>query len=84
MPRAGWRLDDLKSARHARRRELRAYLNERLALAEELLPVNLERDPDWDELVGLYARLVELTGSPVARLNHAVAIAQAGDPERAL
>jgi RNA polymerase sigma-70 factor (ECF subfamily) len=44
----------------------------------------IEPDPDWDELAGLYARLVELTGSAVVRLNHAVAIAQAGDPERAL
>ncbi len=40
--------------------------------------------PDWDELSELYARLVDLTGSAVVKLNHAVAIAQAGDPERAL
>ena len=32
----------------------------------------------------LYARLLELTGSPVVALNQAVAIAQAGDPARAL
>ncbi len=40
--------------------------------------------PDWHELSELHARLVELTGSAVVKLNHAVAIAQAGDPERAL
>ncbi|MGH2868174.1 MAG: RNA polymerase sigma factor [Solirubrobacteraceae bacterium] len=46
--------------------------------------VQIAPDPDWDELSELYARLVALTGSPVVKLNHAVAIAQAGDPERAL
>ncbi|MDQ6732321.1 MAG: sigma-70 family RNA polymerase sigma factor [Actinomycetota bacterium] len=46
--------------------------------------VQIAPSPDWDELSDLYARLVELTGSPVVKLNHAVAIAQAGDPERAL
>ncbi len=46
--------------------------------------VQIAPSPDWDELSDLYARLVKLTGSPVVKLNHAVAIAQAGDPERAL
>jgi len=46
--------------------------------------VQIAPNPDWDELSDLYARLVELTGSPVVKLNHAVAVAQAGDPERAL
>ena len=32
----------------------------------------------------MYQRLVDLTGSPVVELNHAVAIAQAGDPAAAL
>ena len=44
----------------------------------------IEPDPDWDELAGLYARLVELTGSDVVKLNYAVAIAEAGAPQRAL
>ena len=46
--------------------------------------VQIAPRPDWEELSELYARLVELTGSAVVMLNHAVAIAQAGDPERAL
>ncbi len=46
--------------------------------------LEIDPSPDWHELAQLYARLVELTGSPVVQLNHAVAIAQAGDPERAL
>ncbi len=46
--------------------------------------VHIAPHPDWHELSELYARLVDLTGSAVVKLNHAVAIAQAGDPERAL
>jgi RNA polymerase sigma-70 factor (ECF subfamily) len=42
-------------------------------------------DPiDWHEIAALYGRLSEITNSPVVELNHAVAVAQAGDTERAL
>jgi RNA polymerase sigma-70 factor, ECF subfamily len=39
---------------------------------------------DWPQVAALYAQLAELTGSPVVELNRAVAIAEAGSPERAL
>jgi RNA polymerase sigma-70 factor (ECF subfamily) len=39
---------------------------------------------DWSQVAELYRRLVELTGSPVVELNHAAALAQAGDPGGAL
>ncbi|HEX6523187.1 MAG TPA: sigma-70 family RNA polymerase sigma factor [Streptosporangiaceae bacterium] len=39
---------------------------------------------DWPQVAGLYRRLAELTGSLVVELNHAVAVAQAGDPAAAL
>ena len=39
---------------------------------------------DWPQVATLYQRLAELTGSPVVELNHAVALAQAGDPAAAL
>lgn len=43
------------------------------------------RDPiDWPQIVRLYDRLVDLTGSAVVKLNRAVAVAQAGDPAAAL
>jgi RNA polymerase sigma-70 factor (ECF subfamily) len=42
-------------------------------------------DPqDWEELAALYGELARVTGSPVVELNHAVAIAEAGDVEAAL
>jgi len=39
---------------------------------------------DWPQVAELYRRLAELTGSPVVELNHAAALAQAGDPAAAL
>ncbi|WP_433443464.1 tetratricopeptide repeat protein [Nonomuraea sp. CA-141351] len=39
---------------------------------------------DWPQVAAMYRRLVELTGSPVAELNRAAALAQAGDPAAAL
>ena len=42
-------------------------------------------DPiDWRQIAALYAELAELTGSPVVRLNGAVAVAQADGPGAAL
>lgn len=41
-------------------------------------------DTDWSRIAGLYAELERRTGSPVVRLNRAVAVAEAGAPEAAL
>jgi RNA polymerase sigma-70 factor (ECF subfamily) len=43
-----------------------------------------QEEIDWSEIAALYAQLSQLTGSPVVELNRAVAIAEAGSPERAL
>jgi RNA polymerase sigma-70 factor, ECF subfamily len=43
-----------------------------------------DREIDWSEVAALYGRLGEITASPVVELNRAVAVAQAGEPERAL
>jgi RNA polymerase sigma factor (sigma-70 family) len=37
-------------------------------------------ETDWARIAGLYAELEELTGSPVVRLNRAVAVAEADGP----
>jgi RNA polymerase sigma-70 factor, ECF subfamily len=39
---------------------------------------------DWPQISVLYGRLAELTGSPVVRLNRAVAVAEADGPAAAL
>jgi RNA polymerase sigma-70 factor (ECF subfamily) len=39
---------------------------------------------DWTEIAALYARLAEMSPSPVVALNHAVAVAMSEGPERGL
>ena len=41
-------------------------------------------DTDWSRIAGLYAALVALTGSPIVRLNHAVAVGMAEGPAAGL
>jgi predicted RNA polymerase sigma factor len=41
-------------------------------------------DTDWGRIVGLYGELETLTGSPVVRLNRAIAVAQTDGPEAGL
>ncbi|GAB3495129.1 RNA polymerase sigma factor [Flexivirga lutea] len=41
-------------------------------------------DTDWPTITGYYRQLEQLTGSPVVRLNRAVAVAEAGDLPTAL
>ena len=43
-----------------------------------------EEQLDWPQIAALYTRLAERTGSPVVRLNRAVAVAEADGPAAAL
>jgi len=81
--RSRWHHDEL-----ARGRELVAglappygqYHLQALIAAEH----SVDGPTDWPRIAGLYAELERRTGSPVVRLNRAVAVAQAGSPEAAL
>lgn len=42
------------------------------------------RETDWTQISALYATLRQIAPSPIAALNHAVAIAEAGSPEQGL
>ena len=53
-------------------------------LQAAIASLQAEEEIDWHEVALLYERLEHLTGSPVVTLNRAVAIAEAGMPERAL
>ena len=53
-------------------------------LQAAIASLHCEPDVDWPQIADLYARLVHLTESPVIALNHAVAVAQTGNPEQAL
>jgi len=53
-------------------------------LQAAIASLQAEEEIDWDEVAVLYEQLERLTGSPVVALNRAVAVAEAGEPERAL
>jgi RNA polymerase sigma-70 factor, ECF subfamily len=54
------------------------------ALQASIASAHLDEPPDWTALAQLYDELARLTGSPVVKLNRAVAVAEAGDVEGAL
>jgi RNA polymerase sigma-70 factor (ECF subfamily) len=53
-------------------------------LQAAIASLQAEEVVEWDEVAMLYERLERATGSPVVALNRAVAVAEAGAPERAL
>jgi len=53
-------------------------------LQAAIASLHLEPEIDWPQIAALYAKLAELTRSPVVELNRAVAIAEGGDPHAAL
>jgi RNA polymerase sigma-70 factor, ECF subfamily len=53
-------------------------------LQAAIASLQLEPGIDWPQIAALYAKLSELTRSPVVELNRAVAIAEGGDPQAAL
>jgi RNA polymerase sigma-70 factor, ECF subfamily len=53
-------------------------------LQAAIASLQIDPDPDWAEIVVLYARLSSLTRSPVVELNRAVALAQTGATIEAL
>jgi RNA polymerase sigma-70 factor, ECF subfamily len=54
------------------------------AVQAGLAALHVEEPQDWPRIAALYGELARLTGSPVAELNRAVAVAEAGDVEAAL
>ena len=59
------------------------YLLQALIAAEHAIAVTAG-DTDWDRIVRRYSELEALTGSPVVRLNRAVAVAEASGPAAGL
>jgi RNA polymerase sigma-70 factor, ECF subfamily len=54
------------------------------ALQAAIASLHLDEPPDWPQLAALYGELARITRSPVVELNHAAALAEAGEVERAL
>jgi RNA polymerase sigma-70 factor (ECF subfamily) len=53
-------------------------------LQAAIASLQTEAEIDWPEVVELYRRLAELTGSPVVELNRAAALAETGATQEAL
>jgi RNA polymerase sigma-70 factor (ECF subfamily) len=49
-----------------------------------LAALHVDEPQDWDEIAALYGELARITGSQVAELNRAAALAEAGDAEAGL
>ena len=63
--------------------EARSYLLQALIAAEHATAATAA-DTDWTRIAALYGELETHTGSPVVRLNRAVAVAEASGPEDGL
>jgi RNA polymerase sigma-70 factor (ECF subfamily) len=79
-----WDLDELAEGRALLDRALRLGRPGPYALQAEIAARHVDEPPDWSRIAELYGDLAELTGSPVVRLNQAVAVAESGDVESGL
>jgi RNA polymerase sigma-70 factor (ECF subfamily) len=82
--RALWDLGAIDRGRAALEQALALGGRGPYVLQAAIASLHVEDDPDWRELALLYGELAQVTGSPVVELNHAAALAEAGDVERAL
>jgi RNA polymerase sigma-70 factor (ECF subfamily) len=79
-----WDMGEVAAARATLDRAIALRGRRQYVLQAAIASLQVEEHVDWGEVAVLYAQLSELTGSPVVELNRAVAIAEAGSPERAL
>jgi RNA polymerase sigma-70 factor (ECF subfamily) len=79
-----WRQEQIEEGRHMLDRALALGGRDSYVLQAALAVLHSEDPPDWPQIAALYGELGRRTGSPVVELNRAVAIAEAGDVERAI
>jgi RNA polymerase sigma-70 factor, ECF subfamily len=79
-----WDLDEIGAGRNALDRALALGGRGPYVLQAAIASLHVDDPQDWPQLAALYGELARLTGSPVVELNHAAAIAEAGDEEAAL
>jgi RNA polymerase sigma-70 factor, ECF subfamily len=79
-----WDLDRILEGRAVLDRGLALGGRGAYVLQAAIAALHVEEPQDWPQLAALYAELARVTGSPVAELNRAVAIAEAGEVEAAL
>jgi RNA polymerase sigma-70 factor (ECF subfamily) len=79
-----WDADQIAEGRAALDRALALGGRGPYVLQAAIAALHVDDPQDWPQLAALYGELARRTGSPVAELNEAVAIAEAGDVEAAL
>jgi RNA polymerase sigma-70 factor, ECF subfamily len=79
-----WDDDKMTLGRSALDRALALGGRDRYLLQAVIAARHSDAPQDWQQLAALYGELANLTGSSIVALNHAVAIAEAGDTVSAL
>ena len=79
-----WDADQIAEGRAALDRALALGGRGPYVLQAAIAVLHVDDPQDWPQLAALYGELARRTGSPVAELNQAVAIAEAGDVDAAL
>jgi RNA polymerase sigma-70 factor (ECF subfamily) len=82
--RALWDADQMEQGRVVLDRALTLGGRGPYVVQAAIAVLHLEEPQDWPQLAALYGELARITDSEVAELNHAAAVAEAGDPEAAL
>ena len=79
-----WNRERIAAGRAALERALALRARGPYVLQAAIASLHVDEPQDWPQLAALYGELTAQTGSAVAALNHAVAIAEAGDVDGAL
>jgi RNA polymerase sigma-70 factor (ECF subfamily) len=79
-----WDREQIVAGRDALDRALALGGRGPYVLQAAIASLHLDEPQDWPQLAALYGELADRTGSSVAELNGAVAVAEAGDVEEAL
>ena len=79
-----WDLDEIAAGRAVLDRAIGLGGRGAYVVQAAIASLQTREQIDWPQVAELYRRLAELTGSLVVELNRAVAVAQAGDPAKAL
>ena len=79
-----WKREQIEEGRRVLDRALALGGRDSYVLQAALAVLHSDDPPDWPQIAALYGELARRTGSPVVELNRAVAIAEAGDVERAI
>jgi RNA polymerase sigma-70 factor (ECF subfamily) len=79
-----WDAAQIEEGRAALDRALALGGRDVYVLQAAIAALHVEEPQDWPQLAALYGELARRTGSPVVGLNHAAALAEAGDVDAAL